>query len=136
MKQFMSGDVAPGEMGTGIELLDVNPLVAKEKEDMYQVHFLFPPQNISYCCQTVFVLQAQGFDEYISEHLVSLNRSLPDRRDDWCKENVLVRAVTIITNIIVITIITNIPVTTTRWTPPTSPPPPSSSSSTTRPGAP
>ena len=34
--------------------------------------------------------QAQGFDEYISEHLVSLNRSLPDRRDDWCKENVLV----------------------------------------------
>jgi len=69
MKQFMSGDVAPGEMGTGIELLDVNPLVAKEKEDMYQ---------------------AQGFDEYISEHLVSLNRSLPDRRDDWCKENILV----------------------------------------------
>ena len=35
-------------------------------------------------------MQAQGFDEYISEHLVSLNRSLPDRRDDWCKENVLV----------------------------------------------
>ena len=35
-------------------------------------------------------LQAQGFDEYISEHLVSLNRSLPDRRDDWCKNNVLV----------------------------------------------
>jgi polypeptide N-acetylgalactosaminyltransferase len=30
--------------------------------------------------------QAHGFDEYISEHLVSLNRSLPDRRDDFCKQ--------------------------------------------------
>merc|ERR1711962_999054 len=69
MKQFVAGDLGPGEMGTGIELQDINPLVAKEKEDMYQ---------------------AQGFDEYISEHLVSLNRSLPDRRDDWCKNNVLV----------------------------------------------
>jgi len=69
MKQFVAGDLGPGEMGTGIELQDINPLVAKEKEDMYQ---------------------AQGFDEYISEHLVSLNRSLPDRRDDWCKENILV----------------------------------------------
>jgi hypothetical protein len=64
MKQFVAGDVGPGEMGCGIELHDVNPAVAKLKEDMYQ---------------------AQGFDEYISEHLVSLNRSLPDRRDDWCK---------------------------------------------------
>jgi len=69
MKQFMAGDIGPGEMGCGIELMDMNPVVAKEKEDMYQ---------------------AQGFDEYISEHLVSLNRSLPDRRDDWCKQNVLV----------------------------------------------
>jgi hypothetical protein len=69
MKQFMAGDIGPGEMGCGIELMDMNPLVAKEKEDMYQ---------------------AQGFDEYISEHLVSLNRSLPDRRDDWCMKNVLV----------------------------------------------
>ena len=30
--------------------------------------------------------QAHGFDEYISEYLVSLNRSLPDRRDDYCKQ--------------------------------------------------
>ena len=30
-------------------------------------------------------MQAHGFDEYISEYLVSLNRTLPDRRDDWCK---------------------------------------------------
>ena len=28
--------------------------------------------------------KAHGFDEYISEYLVSLNRSLPDRRDDYC----------------------------------------------------
>merc|ERR1719342_1856122 len=69
MKQFVAGDIEAGEMGCGIELMDMNPMVAKEKEDMYQ---------------------AQGFDEYISEHLVSLNRSLPDRRDDWCKNNVLV----------------------------------------------
>jgi polypeptide N-acetylgalactosaminyltransferase len=32
--------------------------------------------------------QAHGFDEYISEYLVSLNRSLPDRRDDYCKKSV------------------------------------------------
>ena len=70
MKQFMAGDIGPGEMGCGIELTvpkkhtidqqfpnpnpllfyiqfkalkpdallqDVNPIVAKEKEDMYQV---------------------------------------------------------------------------------------------------
>merc|ERR1719430_3116367 len=69
MNQFVAGDLGPGEMGTGIELQDVNPRVAKLKEDMFK---------------------AQGFDEYISEHLVSLNRTLPDRRDDWCKTNVLV----------------------------------------------
>jgi len=69
MNQFVSGKLAAGEMGCGIELHDINPYVKKIKDDMYQ---------------------GQGFDEYISEHLVSLNRSLPDRRDDWCKENVLV----------------------------------------------
>ena len=69
MKQFVAGDIGPGEMGTGIELQDINPYVRKIKEDMFQ---------------------AQGFDEFISENLVSLNRSLPDRRDYWCKANVLV----------------------------------------------
>ena len=34
---------------------------------------------------TATVTQAHGFDEYISEYLISLNRTLPDRRDDWCK---------------------------------------------------
>lgn len=69
MKQFVAGDIEAGEMGNGIELHDVNKYVQKTKDDMYQ---------------------GQGFDEYISEHLVSLNRSLPDRRDDWCKQNILV----------------------------------------------
>jgi len=69
MKQFVAGDIGPGEMGTGIELQDINPYVKKIKDDMFQ---------------------AQGFDEFISEHLVSLNRSLPDRRDYWCKANVMV----------------------------------------------
>merc|ERR1712025_829707 len=69
MKQFVAGDIKPGEMGCGIELQDVDPYVAKQKEDMYQ---------------------GQGFDEYISHNLVSLNRTLPDRRDYWCKANILV----------------------------------------------
>jgi len=69
LKQFVAGDIGPGEMGTGIELFDISPKVAKLKDEMYQ---------------------GQGFDEYISEYLVSLNRTLPDRRDDWCKANHLV----------------------------------------------
>ena len=67
----------------------MNPLVAKEKEDMYQVKNAKPGYCFKLTLDSHF-LQAQGFDEYISEHLVSLNRSLPDRRDDWCKNNVLV----------------------------------------------
>ena len=68
----------------------MNPLVAKEKEDMYQVKNAKPRYYFKKNSQRANFLQAQGFDEYISEHLVSLNRSLPDRRDDWCKNNVLV----------------------------------------------
>lgn len=48
MNQFVSGKLAAGEMGCGIELHDINPYVKKIKDDMYQ---------------------GQGFDEYISEHL-------------------------------------------------------------------
>ena len=65
MQEFVAGRLAPGEMGNGIELEGVVTKEAARKEAMYQAH---------------------GFDEYISEYLVSLNRSLPDRRDDWCKE--------------------------------------------------
>merc|ERR1719449_54365 len=65
MKEFVAGRLAAGEMGNGIELENIKPKEKKKKEDMYQAH---------------------GFDEYISEYLVSLNRSLPDRREDWCKD--------------------------------------------------
>merc|ERR1719516_284105 len=64
MQEFVNGRLAAGEMGNGISLEDIIEKEQKKKEDMYQAH---------------------GFDEYISEYMVSLNRSLPDRRDDWCK---------------------------------------------------
>ena len=65
MQEFVAGTLAAGEMGNGVELENIVPKEKAKKEAMYQAH---------------------GFDEYISEYLVSLNRSLPDRRDDWCKE--------------------------------------------------
>ena len=113
MKQFMAGDIGPGEMGCGIELMVrviiititlivtiivINlsspltiPFISGRKPTSGQrkgghvsgEENIKPEKNHPH-------VQAQGFDEYISEHLVSLNRSLPDRRDDWCKENVLV----------------------------------------------
>ena len=65
MQEFVAGRLAAGEMGNGIELESMKPKEKKKKEAMYQAH---------------------GFDEYISEYMVSLNRSLPDRRDEWCKQ--------------------------------------------------
>merc|ERR1719270_2980599 len=65
MQEFVAGRLAAGEMGNGIELEDIKPVEQKLREQMYQAH---------------------GFDEYISEYLVSLNRSLPDRREAWCKD--------------------------------------------------
>ena len=72
-KEFVNGRLAAGEMGNGISLEDIIEKEQKKKEDMYQAH---------------------GFDEYISEYMVSLNRSLPDRRDDWCKDpsNIMISA--------------------------------------------
>ena len=64
MSEFVAGRLAPGEMGNGIELENMVAREKKRREVMYQAH---------------------GFDEYISEHLVSLNRTLPDRREEWCK---------------------------------------------------
>merc|ERR1719219_1793100 len=61
MQEFVAGRLAAGEMGNGVELENIVPRESKKKEEMYQAH---------------------GFDEYISEYLTSLNRSLPDRRDD------------------------------------------------------
>merc|ERR550519_1538119 len=65
MKEFVAGRLAAGEMGNGIELENIKSKEKKKKDAMYQAH---------------------GFDEYISEYMVSLNRSLPDRRDEWCKQ--------------------------------------------------
>ena len=53
MQEFVAGRLAPGEMGNGIELEGVVDKEQVKKEAMYQAH---------------------GFDEYISEYLVSLNR--------------------------------------------------------------
>ena len=64
MQEFVAGRLVAGEMGNGVELEDMVEREARLREVMWQRH---------------------GFDEYISEHLVSLNRSLPDRRDEWCK---------------------------------------------------
>jgi len=71
MQEFVAGRLVAGEMGNGVELENMKPKEKELREKMYQAH---------------------GFDEYISEYLVSLNRSLPDRRDDWCKlkENIKV----------------------------------------------
>jgi len=71
MQEFVAGRLAAGEMGNGVLLEEMKPAEQKLREQMYQAH---------------------GFDEYISEYLVSLNRSLPDRRESWCKDeqNVLV----------------------------------------------
>jgi len=61
----VAGRLAAGEMGNGVLLEEMKPAEQKLREQMYQAH---------------------GFDEYISEYLVSLNRSLPDRREAWCKD--------------------------------------------------
>ena len=53
MQQFVAGRLAPGEMGNGIELEGIVDKEKVKKDAMYQAH---------------------GFDEYISEYLVSLNR--------------------------------------------------------------
>jgi len=63
MQDFVSGQLAAGEMGTGVQLENIKQKEYKKKEAMYQAH---------------------GFDEYISEYIISLNRTLPDRRDPYC----------------------------------------------------
>ena len=113
MKQFMAGDIGPGEMGCGIELMVrviiititlIVTIIVINLSSPLTIPFISGRKPTSGQRKGGHVsgeenikpekihphAQAQGFDEYISEHLVSLNRSLPDRRDDWCKENVLV----------------------------------------------
>ena len=64
MDEFVAGNMAPGEMGNGIVLED---MVLEEKLKMNTVYF------------------DHAFNQYISD-MISVNRSLPDRRDDWCKK--------------------------------------------------
>ena len=73
----MAGRLAAGEMGNGVLLEEMKPAEQKLREQMYQVNFLRSYRLLN------GYLQAHGFDEYISEYLVSLNRSLPDRREAW-----------------------------------------------------
>jgi len=63
MDEFVSGRMKPGEMGNGIVLEDMTIDENTKKEIMFLDH---------------------AFAEYISE-MVSVNRTLPDRRDEWCK---------------------------------------------------
>ena len=64
MDEFVSGKLAPGEMGNGIVLQDMHP---DEKLKMNLIYY------------------DHAFNQYVSD-LVPTNRSLPDRRDEWCKK--------------------------------------------------
>jgi len=72
MQEFVAGRLVAGEMGNGVQLEEMKKREEDMREAMYQAH---------------------GFDEYISEYLVSLNRSLPDRRDHWCKQEENIKVV-------------------------------------------
>eukprot|EP00090_Calanus_glacialis_P045645 TRINITY_DN8611_c0_g1_i1.p1 TRINITY_DN8611_c0_g1~~TRINITY_DN8611_c0_g1_i1.p1 ORF type:complete len:759 (+),score=153.42 TRINITY_DN8611_c0_g1_i1:17-2293(+) len=63
MDEFVAGRMKPGEMGNGIVLEDMTIDEDTKKELMFIDH---------------------AFAEYISE-MISVNRTLPDRRDEWCK---------------------------------------------------
>ena len=58
-----SGRMAPGEMGNGVLLEDMDIEENLKKDLMFLDH---------------------AFNQYLSD-VISVNRSLPDRRDDWCK---------------------------------------------------
>ena len=65
MDEFVSGRMKPGEMGNGIVLEDMD---FDEKLKMNTIYY------------------DHAFNQYISD-MISVNRSLPDRRDDWCKKS-------------------------------------------------
>ena len=60
----MSGRLGPGEMGNGAILERLSIDENTKKELMYLDH---------------------AFNQYLSD-IISVNRSLPDRRDEWCKQ--------------------------------------------------
>ena len=64
MDEFVSGKMAAGEMGNGIKLQD---MIHEEKLRMDLIYY------------------DHAFNQYVSD-LIPTNRSLPDRRDEWCKK--------------------------------------------------
>ena len=64
MDEFVSGRLAPGEMGNGIVLQD---MIHEEKLKMDLIYY------------------DHAFNQYVSD-MIPTNRSLPDRRDEWCKK--------------------------------------------------
>lgn len=63
MDAFVSGKMAPGEMGNGIVLEKMDLDEQLKMNTIYYDH---------------------AFNQYISD-MISVNRSLPDRRHEWCK---------------------------------------------------
>jgi len=63
MRRYLEEGGQPGEMGNGVILEDLEISENTKKELMYVDH---------------------AFEEYVS-NVISLNRSLPDRRHGWCK---------------------------------------------------
>ena len=64
MDEFVAGRLAPGEMGNGLVLEDMVPEEKLKMDVTYYDH---------------------AFNQYVSD-LLPVNRSLPDRRDEWCKK--------------------------------------------------
>ena len=60
----LSGRLGPGEMGNGAILERLSIDENTKKELMYLDH---------------------AFNQYLSD-IISVNRTLPDRRDEWCKQ--------------------------------------------------
>ena len=79
----MAGRLAAGEMGNGVLLEEMKPAEQKLRDQMYQVATFQAGDKFELI---EYFTKAHGFDEYISEYLVSLNRSLPDRREAWYRE--------------------------------------------------
>ncbi|XP_023340384.1 polypeptide N-acetylgalactosaminyltransferase 5 isoform X2 [Eurytemora carolleeae] len=65
LKLFEADQLLPGDLGTGVLLKEMNSDEKLKRDLMFIDH---------------------AFDEYISE-IISLNRTLPDRRDPWCYRN-------------------------------------------------
>lgn len=68
LQLFEAGQLALGEMGTGV-LVEFDISSREQADEKLKKDLMFIDH---------------AFDEYVS-NLISLNRSLPDRRDPWCR---------------------------------------------------